>query len=100
MLEIAETNPIGNIAFLEKKYALLLVLHVTLLVVFGFILSNILNSSNVQPLYYYERDIRYHNESLYIRQGRLNNIIGRREKQCTGVPSYTTTYRNKNVNVD
>ena len=82
MREIAGSNPIGDIAFLEKKYAPLLVLHMTLLAVVGFILSNILNSSNVQPLYYYERDICYRNESLYIRQGRLNNIIGHRAKQC------------------
>ena len=33
-------------------------------------------------------------------QGRLNSIIGPRAKQCTGVPTYTTTHRNKNVMVD
>ena len=31
--------------------------------------------------------------------GRLDSIIGPRSKQCTGVPTYTTTHRNKNVNV-
>jgi hypothetical protein len=31
-------------------------------------------------------------------QGRLNSIIGHREKQYTRAPTYTTTHRNKNVN--
>ena len=31
-------------------------------------------------------------------QGRLNSIIGHREKQYTRAPTYTTTLRNKNVN--
>ena len=31
-------------------------------------------------------------------QGRLNNIIGPRAKQCTEDPTYTTTHGNKNVN--
>ena len=30
----------------------------------------------------------------------LNSTIGHREKQCTGTHTYTTTYRNKTVNVD
>jgi len=33
-------------------------------------------------------------------QGRLNSIIGPRAKQCKGTPTYTTTHRNENVNVD
>ena len=33
-------------------------------------------------------------------QGRLNNIIGPQEKQCTGVHTYTTTRRNKTLNVE
>jgi hypothetical protein len=33
-------------------------------------------------------------------QGLLNSIICPRAKQCTGVPTFTTTCRNKNVNVD
>jgi hypothetical protein len=31
--------------------------------------------------------------------GRLNNITGPREKQCTGAHTYTTTHRYKTVNV-
>jgi hypothetical protein len=31
-------------------------------------------------------------------QGRIYIIIGSRSKQCTGVPTYTTTRRNKNIN--
>jgi hypothetical protein len=30
-------------------------------------------------------------------EGRLNSIIGPRAKQCTGVPTYTTTHRDKIV---
>ena len=33
-------------------------------------------------------------------QGRLNNITGSRSKQCTGAHAYTTTRRNKTVNVN
>ena len=33
-------------------------------------------------------------------QGRINSIIGHREKQCNGAHSYITTYRNKTANVD
>jgi hypothetical protein len=33
-------------------------------------------------------------------QGHLNSIIGPWEKQCTGAHTYTTTHRNKTVNVD
>ena len=33
-------------------------------------------------------------------QGRLNSIIGPREKRYTKTATYTTTRRNKNVNVD
>jgi hypothetical protein len=33
-------------------------------------------------------------------EGRLNSIITPREKQCTGAHIYTTTHRNKTVNVD
>ena len=33
-------------------------------------------------------------------QGRLNSIIDPREKQCTGVHTYTNTHRDKTVNVD
>jgi len=30
----------------------------------------------------------------------LNSIIDTGAKQCNGAPTYTTTHRNKNVNVD
>ena len=33
-------------------------------------------------------------------QGRLNSIIGPRETQRTGAPTFTTTHRNNTVNVD
>jgi hypothetical protein len=33
-------------------------------------------------------------------QGHLNSIIGPWVKQCTGAHTYTTTQRNKTVNVD
>ena len=33
-------------------------------------------------------------------EGRLNSILGPRSKQCTGVPTYTTTHGNETVNVD
>jgi hypothetical protein len=36
-------------------------------------------------------------DTIY-KQGRLNSIIGPREKQCTGAPAYTNNNRNKNVN--
>jgi hypothetical protein len=35
----------------------------------------------------------------YILQGCLNSITGHRAKQCTGAHTYTTTHRNKSVNV-
>jgi hypothetical protein len=33
-------------------------------------------------------------------QGHHNSIIGPRAEQCTEANTYTTTHRNKNVNVD
>ena len=36
----------------------------------------------------------------YYAQGRLISIISPQSKQYTGTPTYTTTHKNKNVNVD
>ena len=33
-------------------------------------------------------------------QDRLNSIVGPRAKQFTGAPTYMTTHKNKNVNVN
>ena len=44
--------------------------------------------------------IQFRGIKMQLMQGRLNGIIGLREKQCTGSPTYTTTYRNRDVNVD
>jgi hypothetical protein len=37
---------------------------------------------------------------LRFSHGRLNNIIGPRAKQHAGAHAYTTTHRDKSVNVD
>jgi hypothetical protein len=52
---------------------------------------------NVIRLHKFPNRVIFHR---YYIQGHLNNIIGPRAKQYTGTHIYTTTHRNKTVNVD